>query len=121
MKIITKGRALLTGAIIAGIASQAALASASVFCRALWPATFTQCQSTSTGDSATGFGSNGAGTTRNLSVTWLAGTVGAQAAVLNSQGQAIAGCLATDAFIDGTPGTDTCSTASASALFITAN
>jgi hypothetical protein len=121
MNISRKSRALLTGAVICGVASQAALASASVFCRALWPATITQCQSSSTADNANGSGSNGAGTLRNISVNWVQGTVNAQAAVLNAQGQAIAGCIATDTSINGLSATISCNTANASSLFITAN
>jgi hypothetical protein len=120
IKIVNKSRFLLSGALALGLAAQAAIASATVNCRAIWPAQFTDCRSGV--DRAAGSGSNGAGGVRNLFVNMLAGTVRAQAAALDSNGVLIAAnCTATDTNISSLiTGSASCTTANApSFLFVT--
>jgi hypothetical protein len=119
MQILGKSRALATAAVICALATQAAVASASALCRAVWPESITQCQSDV--EKASGIGVNNGGTQRGITVEWFSGTVNAQAAALNAQGQAIAGCIATDSTVNSGFGVTTfCNTASPPSFFFIA-
>ncbi len=127
MNIVNKTRAAIFSAILLPIATQAHVASAAVFCRAFWPATITQCANTLSGtiqDSGTGSGTNVTvgSTNRKVTVTWVAGTVSAQAGALNSQGQAIAGCSITDGSkVDGSRSVNCFTADPPAAFFMTAD
>ena len=112
-------RAVLIGTLIAGVASQAALASASTHCRTFWPETIEECSGPFERVNASGLNVTSGANNRRVIVDWIKGDFQGQAAPLNSQGQAITACLAQDTGENNGPVTKNCFTANPPAFLFT--
>ena len=97
MKISKGIRVLVTGATLAYLGTQAAMAFAVAECTVFWPATISRCSSSNDrADASGGFNVTNGANNRQVSTSYVVGSRSSIATALNSNGQAIAGCQVED-------------------------